>query len=1413
MSAPNFFTDWPRVRQIGVLVVSLIAFNANLRAATVTWVGNTSTNWNTSANWSGAVPATNDSLIFTNAGTAGAGLNNDIPAGRTFNGITFAANATNAFTLSGNAFGLYGNITNSIINIQTINNPIILATNATISAASSNLVLAGAISDGGSNYNLTVTGGKTVTLSVNNSFGGTLAINNGVTLAIGAVTNLGAGTNISFGGSTSSSLSATASVVIPASTTITIGSSSTASFGSPTAGTVFEVAARITGAGAVSKKSSSFSAGTVRFSNDANDFAGDWSMGFGNTEFTSLANQGTASSLGKGAAGTGGQITLGNSSSFSIFRYVGTNTSSTTRPLNWSATIGGISIENNGSGSVQFLGTGNLRSGVGTNTLTLQGSNTGANTLAQNINDPYFPAVSTTNTSLTKSGNGTWVLAGTNTFSGGVNLNSGVLQVNAAENPVVSGPLGKSGTIAFGGGTLQFSSANTFDYSSRFSTNGGQAYSVDTAGQTVTFATALVSSNGSLTVNSSTPGGKLVLTKTNLFTGNVTVTGGTLSVSNDPALGTNINYVVLAGGALSAATNFNFNINRTIALGTNGGTLDTPAGVTLTFDGNIYNNGSGPGSLIKTGAGTLAMSTYTSGFITYSGNTTISNGTLSISGYGSIGASNNLTIISGATLNVAGATGGYTLGSSQKLIAGNGTSFVNGKLFLGTAALALFWTNGVPSLTISGNKLVMNNNVTTVTVAGSTPLAVGIYKIISKGTGGSVSGVATNSLVNVNGAGALAGASLQITSGELYLNVHGSTATTTTIASSTNTISYGSPVTLTASVSPTNASGIVTFTDGTTTYGTAVLARGQASLTIDAGGLNAGSYTMSASYSGDATYGPSVSSGVNETVNQVTLAIAANNLSRWAGNANPTLTASYIGFVASDTADAVLSGAPNLTTTATPASSIGSYPITITAGTLTNATGNYLLTFTNGTLSVIARAMPYPQGTAFPLMMYEVGDAPSGANVASYGWNIIQNYGLSTNSVINSYLQLASANSLGGDVPIPCGGDVSTNFVEWSQAQVQAWIQGSLTNNNIAWWDMPEEMRSWMPTEVQLLKDYRAWIQLYDTNGRRPTYEYTPNNRYVSTQIGVVTNVDIIGASCYCEAAGQPHAWVRYKVAESGVHAVTLGGRTIGSNYLSGQKTVVSVLYLADPGNGSLPTPQQSYHDVWSSIASGAQGVTVWAYWHGVNDNPVLTNNLNQFNLAASQISGSEIGSVILYGTPSTNVNFIVTAGPTNTDSFNPGDGTNWQYSSLNVLCKTWANNVYVIAVNSTSNSVTAIITNLPATTGSAALPFELRSLAVSSNAFADTFQPWGVHVYKIASAATPVTPVLNASASFGGGGFTFSFSGGNAQGFRVLASTNLTLPLTNWLVLTNGTFGGSSVNFTDNATTNRQKFYRIASP
>jgi len=75
------------------------------------------------------------------------------------------------------------------------------------------------------------------------------------------------------------------------------------------------------------------------------------------------------------------------------------------------------------------------------------------------------------------------------------------------------------------------------------------------------------------------------------------------------------------------------------------------------------------------------------------------------------------------------------------------------------------------------------------------------------------------------------------------------------------------------------------------------------------------------------------------------------------------------------------------------------------------------------------------------------------------------------------------------------------------------------------------------------------------------------------------------------------------------------------------------------------------------------------------------------------------------------------------------------------------------------------------------------------------------------------IVPTLNKAVSQNSGVIGLSFSGSSGQSYEVLASTNLSLPLTNWQSLTNGYFGTGVVDFTDSAATNLLKFYRIKSP
>ena len=180
----------------------------------------------------------------------------------------------------------------------------------------------------------------------------------------------------------------------------------------------------------------------------------------------------------------------------------------------------------------------------------------------------------------TKQGTGTLVLSGANTYVGMTAINNGTLQVASTETAGTSGPLGKSGTISFGGGTLQYSASNTFDYSSRFSTAASQQFRIDTNGQNLSFASALSSSGGSLTKLGN---GMLTLTNASDFYGTTTINGGTLRAATNSLLSVTGPITVNNGGTLllsGAGQHIGVNVPMTL----NGGTFNT-AGLSESLTG------------------------------------------------------------------------------------------------------------------------------------------------------------------------------------------------------------------------------------------------------------------------------------------------------------------------------------------------------------------------------------------------------------------------------------------------------------------------------------------------------------------------------------------------------------------------------------------------------------------------------------------------------------------------------------------------------------------------------------------------------------------------------------------------------------------------------------------------------------
>ena len=181
------------------------------------------------------------------------------------------------------------------------------------------------------------------------------------------------------------------------------------------------------------------------------------------------------------------------------------------------------------------------------------------------------------------------------------------------------------------------------------------------------------------------------------------------------------------------------------------------------------------------------------------------------------------------------------------------------------------------------------------------------------------------------------------------------TPTTTTLVSSLNPSVYGQPVTFTATVTSTAGAppdGTVTFSNGATTLCTNTPLTG-GSAQCPASVFPAGTYpSIAATYSGDATFGPSASASLSQTVNQAPLTITASSASVNYGDSVPTITPSYSGWMNGDSSSS-LSTAPSCATAYTATSDPGTYSTSCSGA----VDSNYAFTYVAGTITV-SKATP-----------------------------------------------------------------------------------------------------------------------------------------------------------------------------------------------------------------------------------------------------------------------------------------------------------------------------------------------------------------------------------------------------------------------------------------------------------------------
>ncbi|MFN0080128.1 MAG: beta strand repeat-containing protein [Prosthecobacter sp.] len=379
---------------------------------------------------------------------------------------------------------------------------------------------------------------------------------------------------------------------------------------------------------------------------------------------------------------------------------------------------------------------------LGGKTLTAGGDNT----------DTTFAGVlSGTGGSLTKAGTGTLTLTSASTYTGTTTISAGTLQ------------LGFQGTT----GSLATTSAIT--------NNGTLAFSrIDTVTQGTDFAT-VISGTGAVTKLFTNT---LVLNGANTYAGLTTVSQGVLNIRHAEALGsTDAGTTVSAGAALqlqggisvgAEALSLNGNgISTTGALRNISG--DNSYGGAITLAGNTRINSdaglltlstitgtnraltvggagnttvqgiisTGTGALTKDGTGTLTLTAAN----TYTGSTTISAGTLSLSGAGAL-ADTTAVNVSGAAaifdisaISAAGETVGSLAGNAGSSVVLGGKNLTLGADTTTTFVGVLSGTGG--SLTKAGTGILILTGANTYT--GTTTISAGTLGIGNGTTTGSLS--------------------------------------------------------------------------------------------------------------------------------------------------------------------------------------------------------------------------------------------------------------------------------------------------------------------------------------------------------------------------------------------------------------------------------------------------------------------------------------------------------------------------------------------------------------------------------------------------------------------------------------------------------------------------------------------------
>ena len=624
--------------------------------------------------------------------------------------------------------------------------------------------------------------------------------------------------------------------------------------------------------------------------------AGNWSNGVPSASGTAVF-AGTTSTQPTDTAGSlniglvqfnsgAGAYTLGNFGNSGQFFFtdgggITVNAGVTTNQKIWTwirpaATSGTstVAITNNGTGLLD-LNTFMTSFNPGTNSLgILSVGGSGTTQFAQ-----VLERTSSNVTSVVKNGSGTLIIlasaagaSGATTagyFSGSTTINGGTLQLGDS-TALGSG----TGSIVFGGGTLRYSGSNTVDYSSRIR-SGTSAISIDTAGQSVTFSSALAASNtGGLAKSGA---GTLTLSAANAYTGTTSITAGVLNIQNASALGGT------AAGTI---------VSNSAALQIQGGITVTGESLSL-IGGGISNDGA-----LRNISGT---NTWTGAIAADGVGTAQANGDLSP--HNRVASDAGLLTLSGPIQIAAPAASGSAAGM---LVQGNGNVVISGNISGGKAGNSSFVSsaNGTGTRTLSGSNsylgwTVVNGNTT---VEGGLAIPDASRVIMTSTTGRLV----LNASETIGGLASSAASQINLNSHTLTIGADN----TTPLASDSGGATYLGTIIGTGGIVKVGT-GVLTLSASNSYSGGTVVKGGILALGLDGSFANSPTITIGDAGSSGAVLDISAKTGTftfsgSQTVGGIgTLKMDAADTARFAGTFAPGNSPGIFTF---DGGTALLSG-------------------------------------------------------------------------------------------------------------------------------------------------------------------------------------------------------------------------------------------------------------------------------------------------------------------------------------------------------------------------------------------------------------------------------------------------------------------------------------------------------------------------